>query len=137
MKDCFMLEFLMRWLAALALVLATYNPTQYNYIYWASENASGRLPLVVLVGLFLLIGYIIYVRATFRSIGPIGVVLVAAVIAALVWVLVDYGIISLEDPGAITWISLVGLSFILGIGLSWSHVRRRLAGQADVDDVDE
>jgi len=26
---------------------------------------------------------------------------------------------------------------ILAIGLSWSHVRRRLSGQTDVDDVDE
>jgi Family of unknown function (DUF6524) len=26
---------------------------------------------------------------------------------------------------------------ILAIGMSWSHVRRRLSGQADVDDVDE
>ena len=132
-----MVEFLMRWLAALVLVLATYNPTEYNYVFWASEHATGRLPLVVLVGLILLIGYIIYLRATFRSIGPLGVTLVGAVIAVLVWVLVDFGIITLDDPKAITWIALVGLSFILGIGLSWSHVRRRLAGQADVDDVDE
>jgi len=26
---------------------------------------------------------------------------------------------------------------VLGIGLSWSHVRRALAGQHDVDDVEE
>jgi hypothetical protein len=24
----------------------------------------------------------------------------------------------------------------LGVGLSWSHVRRALSGQADMDDVD-
>ncbi len=132
-----MVEFLLRWLAALVLVLATFNPTDYNFIRWASERGGGQFPLVLLVGLILLIGYIIYLRATFRSIGPVGVVLVAALIGTLVWVLVDFGILSLENPTAITWIGLVGLSFILGIGLSWSHVRRRLSGQSDMDDVDE
>jgi hypothetical protein len=27
-------------------------------------------------------------------------------------------------------------AIILAIGLSWSHLRRRLTGQADVDEVD-
>jgi hypothetical protein len=35
------------------------------------------------------------------------------------------------------WIGLVMVATILAIGMSWSHVRRRLTGQADVDDVDE
>ena len=35
------------------------------------------------------------------------------------------------------WLGLIALSLVLGIGLSWSHVRRRLSGQADMDDVDE
>jgi len=26
---------------------------------------------------------------------------------------------------------------ILAVGMSWSHIRRRLSGQADMDDVDE
>ncbi len=36
-----------------------------------------------------------------------------------------------------TWIGLVALATVLGIGLSWSHVRRYLSGQSDVDDVEE
>jgi hypothetical protein len=35
------------------------------------------------------------------------------------------------------WLALFALSFVLGIGLSWSHVRRALSGQADMDDVDQ
>lgn len=132
-----MVDFLLRWLAALILVLATFNPTDYNFVRWAAERGGGQFPLVLLVGLILLIGYIIYLRATFRSIGPIGIILVVALIGSLVWVLIDFGILSLENPTAITWIGLIGLSFVLGIGLSWSHVRRRLSGQADMDDVDE
>ncbi|MGB5773274.1 MAG: DUF6524 family protein [Sedimenticolaceae bacterium] len=32
---------------------------------------------------------------------------------------------------------LVLLSAILAVGMSWSHIRRRLTGQIDVDEVDD
>ena len=32
---------------------------------------------------------------------------------------------------------LIALSLIMGVGLSWSIIRRRLSGQLDVDDVEE
>ena len=35
------------------------------------------------------------------------------------------------------WLGLLALSFVLGIGLSWSIVRRAVSGQADVDDVED
>ncbi len=34
------------------------------------------------------------------------------------------------------WMGILGISFILGIGLSWSFVRRAITGQFDVDDSD-
>lgn len=40
-------------------------------------------------------------------------------------------------PGALAWAALAGVGFVLGPGQSRSHVRRRLSGQADVDDVDD
>ena len=47
------------------------------------------------------------------------------------------GIISLDNPTINTWIAIFALSVVLSVGLSWSIVRRRLSGQADVDDIDE
>jgi hypothetical protein len=38
--------------------------------------------------------------------------------------------------GAVVWV-LAALGVVLGVGLSWSHLRRALSGQADVDGVDE
>jgi hypothetical protein len=55
----------------------------------------------------------------------------------VIWVAYDFGWISLENPTVNTWIGLFAASLVLGVGLSWSIVRRRLSGQADVDDVDE
>ena len=122
---------------AFLLLAATFNPTDWNYARWAQINFSDQMPLAVLLGLLLLVGYIIYLRATLRSIGPFGMGLVLAIAAALLWVLYDWGWLTLENTTQNTWIGLLALSAVFGIGLSWSHVRRKLSGQADMDDVDE
>ncbi len=129
--------FLARWAFAFVLLAATYNPTQYNYIRWSIDFGAENLSIAVLFGLVLLIGYIIYLRATLRSIGAFGMMLVLAVFGSLLWVLYDLEVIRLDDPGLNTWIGLMAMSVVLGIGLSWSIVRRSLSGQADMDDVDE
>jgi len=127
----------LRWLFAFLLLAATYNPTQWNYVRWASVNYEQYLSVSVLTGLLLLIGYIIYMRATIRSIGGFGMILVLSVVAALLWVLYDFGLLSLDNTDLNVWLGIFALSVVLGIGLSWSHVRRALSGQADMDDVDE
>jgi len=129
--------FLLRWFVAFFLIAATFNPTQWSYSSWVTAHYTDQLPLAVLLGLLLVIGYIIYLRATLRSIGGFGMALVLAVVGALLWVLYDYGVLSLENQDINTWLGIFALSIVLGIGLSWSHVRRKLSGQADMDDVDE
>ncbi len=129
--------FLLRWAFAFFLIAATYNPTQFNFFNWARENFSQNLPLTVLFGLILFVAYVVYLRATLRSIGTFGMILVAAVFAAMIWVLVDYGILTLQDSQANAWIGIALLSLVLGIGLSWSFVRRAISGQYDVDDADD
>lgn len=128
---------LTRWLVAFVLLAATYNPTDWNYLRFATGQWPAQMPLIVLGGMVLSVGYIIYLRATLRAIGLFGMVLILALVGAVIWVMVDMGLISLANPTVNTWIALVALSGMLGVGLSWSIIRRRLSGQADVDDVDE
>ncbi|WP_299604077.1 DUF6524 family protein [uncultured Tateyamaria sp.] len=129
--------FFARWLFAFGLLAVTYNPTQYNYVAWAAQHGPSNLSIAVLAGLLLLIGYIIYLRATLRSIGGFGMALVLAVVGAVLWVLYDLGLLTLDNGNLNTWLGVFALSLVLGVGLNWSHVRRRLSGQADMDDVDE
>lgn len=131
------MNILLRWVFAFLLLALTFNPTDFNYISWSVSHLETDLPLIVLLGLILLIGYIIYLRATLRSIGGFGMFLILAVVAALLWVLYDWGLLSLENRNLNTWLGIFALSCVLGIGLSWSIVRRQLSGQADIDDVDE
>jgi hypothetical protein len=131
-----LMGFLIRLLFAFVLLAATYNPTEWNFVHWGMANYATQLPLTVLFSLILLVGYIIYLRATLRSIGMFGMLLVLAVAGTLLWVLYDQGWIDLADPTFNTWLVIAILSLVLAIGLSWSIVRRKLSGQADVDDVD-
>ena len=129
--------FILRWLFAFLLLAATFNPTEYNYVDWVRSYGGQNMSIAVLAGLVLLIGYIIYLRATLRSIGGFGMALVLAVVGAALWVLYDFGVLRLDNSSFNVWLALIALSFVLGIGLSWSHVRRALSGQADMDDVDQ
>ena len=129
--------FIIRWLCAYALLAITFNPTDYNYINWVHDYGHMNMSIAVLLGLLLFIGYVIYLRATLRSIGGLGMILVLAVVAAGLWVLFDYGVLRLDNSDFNVWLGLLALSFVLGIGLSWSIVRRAVSGQADVDDVED
>ena len=129
--------FLLRWLVALVLVFGTFNPTPYSYYHWVLDTANGRLPLKVLAGVAMVILYVIFLRATMRSIGLVGLGLAAALMAALIWVLIDFDLLSLTETRVLTYIILFVMATILAIGVSWSHIRRRITGQSDTDDVDE
>lgn len=128
--------FLLRWLLALVLVLATYNPGGWSYVHWLKDTLPAVTPALVVCGLVLLTGWLVFVGATRRSIGSMGILLSAALFAALVWLLVAQGWLELENTRALVWLALVMLSAILAIGMSWSHINRRLSGQADVDEVE-
>lgn len=130
-------SFFARWLFALILVFGTYNPTAYSFTAWVLDGDSQFGPLMALTGVALLIAWVIFLRATFMSIGLVGIGLGAALFGCLIWLLIDIGLLSLEETGALTWVVLVVLSLILATGMSWSHIRRRLTGQFDVDDMDD
>jgi hypothetical protein len=127
---------LLRWLGAFVLLAATFNPTEWNYVRWVARSWTDQMPLAIFLGLILAVGYMIYVVATLRSIGAFGVVLVAAIIGAGLWVLYDWGWLSLSNPSVNLWIGILVLSVVLGIGLSWSILRQRLSGQASVDEIE-
>lgn len=128
---------ILRWLGAFLLLALTFNPTQWNFVRWAGANYAEQMPLTVLFALLLGVGYIVCVHATLRSIGAFGMILIAAIFGATLWVLVDWGVLSLENTDLNLWLGILVLSLVLGIGLSWSIVQRKLTGQLDVDDLDD
>ncbi|EEW25677.1 DUF6524 family protein [Rhodobacter ferrooxidans] len=128
---------LLRWLGAYLLLAATFNPTQWNFIRWAGTHYADQLPLTLLLGLLLFVGFLIYFEATIRSIGRFGMLLIVAIFGLSIWVLIDWGVLALDNRDQNVWLGLLALSLVLGVGLSWSIVRQRLSGQASVDDVED
>lgn len=129
-------NFFSRFCFAVTLVFASYNPAGLSYYHWAFENIPNITPLMALTGLILLIGWVIFIRATLRSLGVIGITLAVAFFGVLFWMIIDWGIIPADNTAAVTYIAQTILCFILATGMSWSHVRRRISGQVDADDVD-
>ena len=125
-----------RFVIALLLVFFTWNPTRYNYIEWAIVQFSKQMPIVVFVGLVLAAGWFFFVRTATRSLGTFGIILSVGLCATVLWILFRYGVVATSSTTLITWLSLVLLAGILTAGMSWSHLRKSWAGQADVDDVD-
>ena len=128
---------MLRFLFALILVLSTYNPTNYSYLAWALRELPAIGPLLILAGIVLVIGWVIFIRATLRSLGPLGLILAGLLFASMIWLLIDWGLLSMTNISALTWVLLFVIAFVLTMGMSWSHIRRRLSGQMDMDDVDE
>ncbi|MCU0636900.1 MAG: DUF6524 family protein [Gemmatimonadaceae bacterium] len=130
-----------RIVAALLLVYATYNPEGVSYFHWAiapllgKAEATGSAPLKFLAGIGLATGWVIFLTATRRSIGWIGATLVLALAGGVVWLLIDAGVASARSARGIAHIVLICTAIVLGAGMTWSHVSRRLSGQTDTDIV--
>jgi Family of unknown function (DUF6524) len=126
---------LLRIVAALALVLLTFNPSGHSYYHWVTGDFPHLTALQLVAGLALLICWVVYVTATRRSLGLFGVCLLLGLFAALIWLAVDRGWLHLAGGSSLAWVTAIVTGLILGVGMCWSFLRRRLSGQTDVDEV--
>ena len=125
-----------RFLLALILVFATYNPSGYSYVHWAIKNISDFSILKLFVGVVLLIGWAMFLRATLVSLGAFGIILAVAFFGTLLWLVVDWGLIPAGSVEAVIYLILIAASAVMATGMTWSHIRRRISGQIDVDETD-
>jgi hypothetical protein len=136
--------FFLRLAAALALVYATYNPSGVSYVHWvvgawqpAHESSWGSSPaLKFVIGVALAIAWVIYANAARRSLGGVGILLIVALCAGVIWLLVEQDVVSASGIPTLTHIALGVVALVMAVGMSWSHVRRQLTGQVDTDEVD-
>jgi hypothetical protein len=132
------MSFLWRLAATLTLVLLTYNPSEFSFVGWLQQSqaseTTGLGPEHFVVGVVLMIGWAILLSATQRSLGTFGLILGGLLLGGIVWLLIDIDILSMGSVSSVTWVVLICLAVLLAIGLSWSHVWRRLTGQFEVDD---
>ena len=128
--------FLWRLVFSVALVLLTFNPTGHSYYHWLLDGFPSITPGEAVAGIVLLGAWIFFVRSTFAAMGALGVGLLLALFASIVWWVTSRGWLDLGNRDAMAWVVLGVLGVVLGVGMSWSHIRRRISGQASVDRVD-
>jgi hypothetical protein len=133
---------LARFLASVLLVYLTFNPEGFSYFHWVvnpllrgAPDARASLPLKVLAGLVLIGLWAFFVQAARRSIGWKGVILVLGILGALVWALIDWRVLNPDSDRVIGHVVLVALSIVLALGMSWSHLSRKMSGQVDTDEI--
>ena len=126
-----------RFLLALVVVFATYNPNGWSFWHWIAPDPAAITPAKGIVGVLLLIGWVILLRATLRSLGGFGILLAGALFGCIVWGLLYWGVVPKDSTTAIRWLAQLVIVAVLTAGVSWSHIRRRISGQYDMDDVDE
>lgn len=128
-----------RLVASLALVYATFNPTGTSYYHWALapllKDIASFNAMKFLAGIVLIVGWVVFLQATRRSLGWAGALLVAAVCAGLIWLLAEWHVVNAGNSTVLTNLGLVVAAIILTIGMSWSHISRKLTGQTDTDVV--
>ena len=49
----------------------------------------------------------------------------------------NLGATKTATSATLTWIVLIGVAVVMTVGMSWAHLKRRLSGQATVDDVND
>ena len=124
----------LRIAAALVLVYLTFNPTGFSWFHWtikpmidAPTSALSTLnPIKVLAGIVLAAAWWFFLQASQRSLGVVG---------AFFWLLSWAKIFTPGSSAAVAHLTLIVVALILGIGLSWSRVKRRVTGQVDTDQV--
>lgn len=133
--DFNLFSFVLRYLFAIILVLATFNPSGYSWAHWLSSETPAVYKAAA--GMVLLIGWVIYLRATWYSLGPIGTAIAAAFFGVFIWLFVEWGLLSLENSSVIIWVIEFVMSGVLAVGMSWAHIRRRMSGQYTTDETSD
>lgn len=135
--------FMIRLLFALVLVYATYNPQGYSYYHWIRASLDhpeagllGSHALKFLAGVVLTAGWVVYANATRNSLGLFGVSLVVALAGGVIWLFDEMNLFKPDNTQTIVFLTELVVAVVLALGMSWSHISRRLTGQVDIEDHD-
>ena len=120
---------LVRLLACLTLVFATWNPTGYCFIDWVTGPAP--LALKAVAGAVLVLSHILFARITWLSLGPAGLLFVVALLIAGLLTLWEFRIIDLWQRETRGYALLLLFSLVLLTGVTWSLMKRRVTGQSN------
>jgi hypothetical protein len=123
--------FVLRWLLAAFLVFGTYNPSGTSYYHWVTGSPE-LSPTQITAGILLLALIVAILRMAFMSIGYFGTTALALTVLMGILFAAGLGLFEFEDVSFTTYTIEAILSVVIGVGVSWSFVQKRLSGERDV-----
>lgn len=127
--------FVARWLFAMFLVFAVYNPSGNSLFHWLRDDFGTYWMLLLPAAGLMTIFYFLAMRATILFLRIVGMALVTAALGSIVWALSDFGVVDLHNRAELELAILLVLSGLLAAGISGMHVVTRLTGQLNIDDL--
>jgi len=70
------------------------------------------------------------------DVSAFGTLLAATVFGVVIWLLIEWELLALDNTSILLWVVEFILSGVLAVGMSWSHIRRRVSGQYDTDEIE-
>ncbi len=128
--------FVARWIGALFLVFATYNPSGRSYWHWAFQLNADNLAIKIIAGLVLAMIYLVLYRYISDLVSGLMLLILVAlslmVAGFLGWVLV---VVGLADGWAVSTYAalfLFSLATYISLAITYPHVSHRLIGVTHV-----
>lgn len=118
-------------LFTLVLVYATWNPTGYSmteYVMWS----DGRRAVRFFVAVVLLAVYAFYLHETFLTFNYKGAIIFVLFVAGVLWLAVDFGVLSAASTGAWRWLAPGIFALLLTVGLQGNRIYRNATGRVPV-----
>lgn len=128
------LGYSVRLLIAMLVIFGSFNPSGYSYYHWLQQDV-GDWAVKLFVGLTLTVVLYLQINAMWRSMRLVGTSMLTTVILAGVWLASDLGLVDLHDRTQLILATQVALTLLLGTGFCWSHIRYRLSGQMDSENI--
>jgi len=125
-------EVILRWFAAFALLVGIYNPSNFSLAYWAQNATQEQWPFIAVIAILLAIILFVFLRATYISLGAIGIAVLILLFGAIGWSMFNLGWIDTSEHNLLFYLAVAATSFILAIGSYWSRMYRRFSGQVEV-----
>jgi hypothetical protein len=122
---------LVRTLACFFLVFATWNPSGYNFVWWATHDPGATASEIAAAGAALFGLYVFFGRIAWLSLGPDGITASLGILFAGYLTLYEFNIIDLWQRETFIYVILATVSFVLAIGMVWSLLKRRISGQSN------
>jgi len=120
-----------RCLLSALVVFGAYNPSGTSYYHWVARSPD-LTPAQIAVGILVFTGIVAILRMAFMSTGYLGAAALTLMLLMSIVFGVGLGLFEFEDVAFTTYTIQIVVSLLLGIGLSWSFIQKRLSGERDI-----